>query len=148
MHIFFKFREIYLMTLLYRKYSFFIFFGLVLNSAILAAQEVKMAPKEFIFTWQKANGDQYEIPVTNNLKVAIAQQRVNRALMQILLKSVLKSRDFESFTPLYFTLRPDTQNQVAEFEFSLLGGEGESQEYTYYFRFDVYGNVFTQLDNY
>ena len=133
---------------MYRKYSIFIFFGLLLNTAILAAQEVKMAPKEFIFTWQKANGDQYEIPVTNNLKVAIAQQRVNRALMQILLKSVLKSRDFESFTPLYFTLRPDTQNQVAEFEFSLLGGEGELQEYTYYFRFDVYGNVFTQLDNY
>ncbi len=133
---------------MYRKYSVFIFFGLLLNTAILAAQEVKMAPKEFIFSWQKANGDKYDIPVTNNLKVEIAQKRVNRALMQILLKSVLKSRDFESFTPLYFTLRPDTQDQVAEFEFSLLGGEGESQEYTYYFRFDVYGNVFNQLDNY
>jgi hypothetical protein len=136
------------MTIMYRKYSVIIFFGLVLKMTILAAQEVKVAPKEFIFSWQKANGDQYEIPVTNNLKVVIAQQRVNRALMQILLKSVLKSRDFESFTPLYFTLRPDTQDQVAEFEFSLLGGEGESQEYTYYFRFDVYGNVFNQLDNY
>ncbi|MGB1113771.1 MAG: hypothetical protein ACPG14_03155 [Flavobacteriaceae bacterium] len=133
---------------MYRKYSVFIFFGLMLNTTTLATQEVKMAPKEFIFSWQKANGDKYDIPVTNNLKVEIAQKRVNRALMQILLKSVLKSRDFESFNPLYFTLRPDTQDQVAEFEFSLLGGEGESQEYTYYFRFDVYGNVFNQLDNY
>lgn len=148
MHNFTKFREIYLMTLMYRKYSVIIFFGLVLNMTIFAAQEVKMAPKEFIFSWQKANGDQYEIPVTNNLKVAIAQQRVNRALMQILLKSVLKSRDFESFTPLYFTLRPDSQDLIAEFEFSLLGDNGEAQEYTYYFRFDVYGNVFNQLDNY
>lgn len=133
---------------MYRIYSVFIFFGLLLNTTILAAQEVKMAPKEFIFTWQKANGDQYEIPVTNNLKVAIAQQRVNRALMQMLLKSVLKSRDFESFTPLYFTLRSDTHDLVAEFEFSLLGGEEKPQEYTYYFRFDDYGNVFNQLDNY
>ena len=132
---------------MYRKYYVFIFFGLLLNTTILAAQEVKMAPKEFIFSWQKANGDQYEIPVTNNMKIAMAQQRVNRALMQILLKSVLKSRDLESFTPLNFTLQPDLENQIAIFEFSILGSSGEEEAFTYYFRFDSYGNVFNQLNN-
>ena len=52
MHNFIKFREIYLMTIMYRIYSVFIFFGR-LNTTTLAAQEVKMAPKEFIFSWQK-----------------------------------------------------------------------------------------------
>lgn len=130
------------MTSLYLKYSVFILLAILFNTKILVAQEIEMAPKDFIFSWQKANGDQYEIPVTNKLKVEIVKQRVNRALMQILLKSVLKSRDFDSFTPIYFTLRTDTEDQIAEFKFSLLGDKGDTKEYIYYFRFDVYGNVF------
>ena len=130
------------MTSLYLKYSVFILLAILFNTKILAAQEIEMAPKDFIFSWQKANGDQYEIPVTNKLKVEIVKQRVNRALMQILLKSVLKSRDFDSFTPIYFTLRTDTEDQIAEFKFSLQGDKGDTKEYIYYFRFDVYGNVF------
>jgi hypothetical protein len=43
-----------------------------------------IAPESFVFSWQKANGDEYEIPVENNLEIKIEQQRVNRALMQIL----------------------------------------------------------------
>jgi hypothetical protein len=104
-----------------------------------------MAPKNFIFSWQKANGDQYDIPVENNLDVQIEQQRVNRALMQILLKSVLKSRDFEGFDPLQVTLLPDEKNQIAIIEFSKLDNTGEKQQFTYYFTFDTFGNVFNQL---
>ena len=135
------------MKSMYVKYSTLLLLGLLFNTSVLFAQEVQMAPKEFIFSWQKANGDQYEIPVINNMKIAMAQQRVNRALMQILLKSVLKSRDLESFTPLNFTLQPDLENQIAIFEFSILGSSGEEEAFTYYFRFDSYGNVFNQLNN-
>ena len=87
------------MKSMYVKYSTLLLLGLLFNTSVLFAQEVQMTPKEFIFSWQKANGDQYEIPVTNNMKIAMAQQRVNRALMQILLKSVLK-RPYLSYTLL------------------------------------------------
>jgi len=104
-----------------------------------------MAPKNFIFSWQKTNGDQYEIPVDNNLDVQMEQQRVNRALMQILLKSVLKSRDFDSFDPFHITLLPDEKNQIAILEFTKLNTSGETKKFTYYFTFDTFGNVFNQL---
>lgn len=119
--------------------------GFLINTSLLYSQEVTMAPKNFIFSWQKANGDQYDIPVENNLDVQIEQQRVNRALMQILLKSVLKSRDFEGFDPLQVTLLPDEKNQIAIIEFSKLDNTGEKQQFTYYFTFDTFGNVFNQL---
>ena len=119
--------------------------GFLINTSLLYSQEVTMAPKNFIFSWQKANGDQYDIPVENNLDVQIEQQRVNRALMQILLKSVLKSRDFEGFDPLQVILLPDEKNQIAIIEFSKLDNTGEKQQFTYYFTFDTFGNVFNQL---
>jgi len=119
--------------------------GFLINTSLLYSQEVTMAPQNFIFSWQKANGDQYDIPVENNLEVQIVQQRVNRALMQILLKSVLKSRDFEGFDPLQVTLLPDEKNQVAIVKFSKPDNTGEMQQFTYYFTFDTFGNVFNQL---
>ena len=119
--------------------------GFLINTSLLYSQEVIMAPQNFIFSWQKANGDQYDIPVENNLEVQIVQQRVNRALMQILLKSVLKSRDFEGFDPLQVTLLPDEKYQIAIIEFSKLDNIGETQKFTYYFTFDTFGNVFNQL---
>jgi hypothetical protein len=119
--------------------------GFLINTSLLYSQEVTMAPQNFIFSWQKANGDQYDIPVENNLEVQIVQQRVNRALMQILLKSVLKSRDFEGFDPLQVTLLPDEKNQVAIVKFSKPDNTGETQQFTYYFTFDTFGNVFSQL---
>ena len=119
--------------------------GFLINTSLLYSQEVTMAPQNFIFSWQKANGDQYDIPVENNLEVKIVQQRVNRALMQILLKSVLKSRDFEGFDPLQVTLLPDEKNQVAIVKFSKPDNTGEMQQFTYYFTFDTFGNVFNQL---
>lgn len=119
--------------------------GFLINTSLLYSQEVIMAPKNFIFSWQKANGDQYDIPVENNLDVQIEQQRVNRALMQILLKSIIKSRDFEGFDPLQVTLLPDEKYQIAIIEFSKLDNIGETQKFTYYFTFDTFGNVFNQL---
>ena len=106
-----------------------------------------MAPENFVFSWQKTNGDKYEIPVENNLEIKIEQQKVNRAMMQILLKSILKSRDFEAFDPLHFVLYSDGNDQIVKLEFTILGSSVEAQEFTYYFRFDTFGNVFNQFEN-
>ena len=65
---------------MYLKYYLIIFLGIVFPFNSLASQETKVATKNFYISWQKANGDQYEIPVENNLKVKILKQRVNRAL--------------------------------------------------------------------
>ena len=132
---------------MYLKYCFLFLLGIILNSNFIFSQEVMMAPKNFDFSWQKANGDEYEIPVENNLEIKIEQQRVNRALMQILLKSILKSRDFEAFDPLHFVLYADGNDQIAKLEFTTLGSSGKEQEFTYYFRLDTYGNVFNQLED-
>ena len=77
-----------------------------------------MTPEFFIFSWQKANGDEYKIPVKNNLDINIEQQKVNRVLMQILLKSLIRSKDFEFFNPIGFTLIPDEKNMVAQLIFN------------------------------
>ncbi len=132
---------------MYLKYCLLVFSGIFFYSTVLISQQANLAPQNFVFSWQKANGDQYEIPVENNLEIQIEQQRVNRALMQILLKSVLKSRDFEAFEPLQFSLYPRAKDQIAKLEFTILGKETQVQELTYYFRFDAYGNVFNQLEN-
>ena len=65
--------------------------------------------------------------------------------MDLILKSVLKSRDFEGFDPLQVTLLPDEKNQVAIVKFSKSDNTGETQQFTYYFTFDTFGNVFSQL---
>ena len=132
---------------MYLKYCFLFLLGNVINSNFIFSQEVMMAPENFVFSCQKANGDEYEIPVENNLEIKIQQQRVNRALMQILLKSILKSRDFEAFDPLQFILYADGNDQIAKLEFTTLGSRGEALEFTYYFLFDTYGNVFNQLED-
>ena len=121
--------------------SFIFFLNRIIHSKFL------ILLKNFVFSRQKANGDKYEIPVENNLEIKIEQQRVNRALMQILLKFILKSRDFEAFDPLHFVLYTDGNDQIAKLEFTILGSSGEAQEFTYYFRFETYGNVFNRLEN-
>tara|TARA_B100000963_G_C22033128_1_gene412128 strand:+ start:177 stop:494 length:318 start_codon:yes stop_codon:yes gene_type:complete len=100
-----------------------------------------MTPKSFIFSWQKASGDKYEIPVKNNLEVEIEQQKINRVLMQILLKSSIKSKDFEFFNPSEFTLIQDEKNMIVKFVFTELDTSGETEKFTDYFFFDTYGNV-------
>ena len=126
---------------MYLKYCFLFLLGNVINSNFIFSQEVMMAPENFVFPWQKANGDEYEIPVENNLEIKIQQQRVNRALMQILLKSSIKSKDFEFFNPFQFTLIQDEKNMIAKFVFTELDTSGETEKFTDYFFFDTYGNV-------
>ena len=132
---------------MYLKYSLIIFLGIVFPFNSLASQETKVATKNFYISWQKANGDQYEIQVENNLKVKILKQRVNRALMQILLKSSAKSKDFETFDPYKISLLTDVDYHVAKVDFTILDNSNGEEEYTYYFSFDTDGNVFKQLYN-
>jgi hypothetical protein len=117
-----------------------------LNSSFAQENEALIVPKTYIFSWQKANGDTFELPVENNLKTAMLVKRLDRALMQIMLKSLLNSRDFETFTPEKVSLFSDTDYEVAKIDFTILGGEEELIEKTYYFSFDEYGNVFNQLN--
>lgn len=132
---------------MYLKYYLIIFLGIVFPFNSLASQETKVATKNFFISWQKANGDQYEIPVENNLKVKILKQRVNRALMQILLKSSVRSKDFETFDPSKITLLTDVDYQIAKVDFTILDKSDEEEKHTYYFSFDTDGNVFKQLYN-
>lgn len=136
-----------MITNMYLKYYLIIFLGIVFPFNSLASQETKVATKNFFISWQKANGDQYEIPVENNLKVKILKQRVNRALMQILLKSSVRSKDFETFDPSKITLLTDVDYQVAKVDFTILDKSDEEEKHTYYFSFDTDGNVFKQLYN-
>ena len=39
------------------------------NFSPLFSQDTTMAPEFFIFSWQKANGDEYKIPVKNHLDI-------------------------------------------------------------------------------
>tara|TARA_B110000003_G_scaffold249024_1_gene261067 strand:+ start:864 stop:1274 length:411 start_codon:yes stop_codon:yes gene_type:complete len=129
------------------KYYLIFFLGIVFPFNSLSSQETKVATKNFFISWQKANGDQYEIPVENNLKVKILKQRVNRALMQILLKTSVKSKDFETFDPSKITLLTDVDYQIAKVDFTILDKSDEEEKHTYYFSFDTDGNVFKQLYN-
>ena len=130
----------------YFRFYYLVVFSMFLNTAFLFSQEEMVTDKDFNFSWQKANGDQYEIPVKNNLNVKIEKQKISRVLMQILLKSIIKSRDFQAFNPLQITLIPDKKNNIVILDFTKLDNSGEKQKLTYYFAFDTYGNVFDQLD--
>ena len=130
----------------YFRFYYLVVFCIFLNTASLFSQEESVTDKYFNFSWQKANGDQYEIPVKNNLDVKIEKQKISRVLMQILLKSIIKSRDFQAFNPLQITLIPDKKNNIVILDFTKLDNFGEKQKLTYYFAFDTYGNVFDQLD--
>ena len=130
----------------YFRFYYLVVFCIFLNTAFLFSQEESVTDKYFNFSWQKANGDQYEIPVKNNLDVKIEKQKISRVLMQILLKSIIKSRDFQAFKPLQITLIPDKKNNIVILDFTKLDNSGEKQKLTYYFAFDTYGNVFDQLD--
>ena len=106
----------------------------------------EMATREYQFNWQKANGDQYDIGVKNNLTQPVEQKRLDRACMQILLKAMLKSRDFESFVPEQFILNEDIEYNVAQLDFSYIDRNNEKQSRTFFYRFDYFGNVFNQIE--
>ena len=130
----------------YFRFYYLVVFAMFLNTSFLFSQEEIVSDENFIFSWQKANGDQYEIPVKNNLDEKIEKQKISRVLMQILLKSIIKSRDFQAFNPVQITLIPDKKNNIVILDFTKLDNFGEKQKLTYYFAFDTYGNVFDQLD--
>ena len=130
----------------YFRFYYLVVFAMFLNTSFLFSQEEIVSDEDFIFSWQKANGDQYEIPVKNNLDEKIEKQKISRVLMQILLKSIIKSRDFQAFNPVQITLIPDKKNNIAILDFTKLDNSGKKQKLTYYFAFDTYGNVFDQLD--
>ena len=130
----------------YFRFYYLVVFAMFLNTSFLFSQEEIVSDENFIFSWQKANGDQYEIPVKNNLDEKIEKQKISRVLMQILLKSIIKSRDFQAFNPVQITLIPDKKNNIVILDFTKLDNSGEKQKLTYYFAFDTYGNVFDQLD--
>ena len=130
----------------YFRFYYLVVFAMFLNTSFLFSQEEIVTDEDFIFSWQKANGDQYEIPVKNNLDEKIEKQKISRVLMQILLKSIIKSRDFQAFNPVQITLIPDKKNNIVILDFTKLDNSGEKQKLTYYFAFDTYGNVFDQLD--
>ena len=130
----------------YFRFYYLVVFAMFLNTSFLFSQEEIVSDEDFIFSWQKANGDQYEIPVKNNLDEKIEKQKISRVLMQILLKSIIKSRDFQAFNPVQITLIPDKKNNIVILDFTKLDNSGEKQKLTYYFAFDTYGNVFDQLD--
>ncbi len=48
--------------------------------------------------------------------------------MQILLKSSIKSKDFEFFNPSEFTLIQDEKNMIAKFVFTELDTSGETEK--------------------
>lgn len=113
---------------------------------ISIAWSQELAPKEYYFNWQKANGDQYDIAIKNELSQPVALKRLDRACMQILLKAMLKSRDFESFVPERFILNEDTEYNVARLDFSYLDRNNEKQRRTFFYQFDYFGNVFNQIE--
>ncbi len=134
------------MIVCYFKFYYLIILGIFLNTAFLFSQEQIITNEDFIFSWQKANGDQYEIPVKNNLDLKIEKQKISRALMQILLKSIIKSRDFQAFNPVQVTLIPDKKNNIAILDFTKLDNSGQKQKLVYYFAFDKHGNVSDRLE--
>ena len=124
-------------------FKFYLLFSFItlINITSLFSQDLIMTPKSFVFSWKKVNGDKYEIQVKNNLEVEIEQQKINRVLMQILLKSSIKSKDFEFFNPIEFNLIQDEKNMIAMFVYTELDTSGETEKFTDYFFFDTYGNV-------
>lgn len=120
----------------------FIFYFFTLMSLLGQA----LAPNEYDFQWQKANGDRFEIEVENNLSKQVVQKRLDRVCMQILLKAMLKSNSFETFIPEKIALFEDRVYNVAELSFTFIDRQDEVQKRIYYYSFDYYGNVFKQIE--
>ena len=131
--------------MLRRSYCFVLIFFMVSLSFLSAQETQKMAPTNYSFEWMKANGDEYEILVENNLENEMIQKLLERVYMQILLKSLMSSRNFETFNPEKFTLYSDGKSNISKLDFSFLDDQNEEQKRTHYYLFDYSGNVFNQI---
>ena len=128
-----------------RSYCFVLIFFMVSLSFLSAQETQKMAPTNYSFEWMKANGDEYEILVENNLENEMIQKLLERVYMQILLKSLMSSRNIETFNPEKFTLYSDGKSNISKLDFSFLDDQNEEQKRTHYYLFDYSGNVFNQI---
>ncbi len=99
-------------------------------------------PKMYTYEWQKANGDTFDVLIENHLTDQIQLKTVERLCLLALLKSVMKSGAFESFTPSKMDIFPDQKVNVLKLEFAFLNSDGEKQDQIHYFSFDEQGNLY------
>src|SRR6056300_964339 len=102
----------------------------------------KLMPKMYTYEWQKANGDTFDVLIENHLTDQIQLKTVERLCLLALLKSVMKSGAFESFTPSKMDIFPDQKVNVLKLEFAFLNSDGEKQDQIHYFSFDEQGNLY------
>jgi hypothetical protein len=130
----------------YKSYGLGLLFFLSSLTITRGQEPSKMALETYFFEWIKANGDEYEIPIENNLDKEIFKNRLDRVFMQVLLKAVLKSRNFETFIPEKVSLFSDENNNVLKLDFSFIDARNENQKKTHYYKFDYNGNLFNQIE--
>lgn len=111
-----------------------------------AQRAAKLMPKIYTYEWQKANGDTFDVLIENHLTDQIQLKTVERICLLALLKSVIKSGAFESYSPSKMDLLPDQKVNVLKLEFTILNSDGEKQAQIHYFSFDALGNVYDKLN--
>ena len=110
---------------------------------VVNAQSVeKLMPRIYTYEWQKANGDTFDVLIENHLTDQIQLKTVERICLLALLKSVIKSGAFESYSPSKIDLLPDQKVNVLKLEFTILNSDEEKQDQIHYFSFDALGNVY------
>ena len=112
-----------------------------------AQSAAKLMPKMYTYEWQKANGDTYDVLIENHLTDQIQLKTVERLCLLALLKSVMKSGAFESFTPSKMDIFPDQKVNVLKLEFAFLNSDGEKQDQIHYFSFDEQGNLYDKSNH-
>ena len=112
-----------------------------------AQSAAKLMPKMYTYEWQKANGDTFDVLIENHLTDQIQLKTVERLCLLALLKSVMKSGAFESFTPSKMDIFPDQKVNVLKLEFAFLNSDGEKQDQIHYFSFDEQGNLYDKSNH-
>lgn len=112
-----------------------------------AQSAAKLMPKMYTYEWQKANGDTFDVLIENHLTDEIQLKTVERLCLLALLKSVMKSGAFESFTPSKMDIFPDQKVNVLKLEFAFLNSDGEKQDQIHYFSFDEQGNLYDKSNH-
>lgn len=121
------------------------FFICLCSFCFLNAQaKVESGKKTFIYEWLKANGDTYSILIENELETPLEFQIIEKTCLQILLRTMLKSKNFEDFTPVKIKLNTDEKMNLARLYYATLNRDGAKEEAIEFFSFDQYGNVFSE----
>ena len=131
------------MTLVVKcRNSVYLFFFCCFIHVVNAQSVEKLMPKIYTYEWQKANGDTFDVLIENHLTDQIQLKTVERLCLLALLKSVIKSGAFESYSPSKMDLLPDQKVNVLKLEFTILNSDEEKQDQIHYFSFDALGNVY------